>query len=585
MSDRIQRKLASVVAADIVGYSRLMAENEAGTIEAVHELKSQLVEPVVAQHDGRIVKTMGDGFLLEFSSVLESVEASVALQERLKTHDFRSLGGLSIELRIGVHVGDIVIQEGDIFGGGVNIAARIEPLVAPGGIGISDEAHGHIRDKLDLDWADGGAHDLKNIPRPVRIWYWRDGPIPSSLAPEPDLQLPELPSVAVLPFDNMSSDKEQEYFADGLTEDLITDLSKISGLFVVARNSTFVFKGKSVDIPTVGRTLGVANVVEGSVRRLGDRVRINVQLIDAKTGGHIWADRYDGGLEAVFELQDQVCREVVSALSVNLTQVETERLNKVHTTNIDAYEVFVRAKSTPYPPIPSRLKAAGALFEQVVEMAPAFAGGYAGLSWIIGFGALWGHSDPDVLGARAEALAYKAIAVDEGFGWSYTVLGVSLLAQRRFDEAEAAARRGVELLPNDADANVIFAVLNAMRGKFDVAIKAAETAFRLSPNFVSGPYLNVISHANFMAGNYQAALAAYERNVNRGGPVGPPAYCWAAAAYHATGQADAARQAVQELTARFPDFGQAKWNFLQLIEAEELRQRTEALFRDAGIPD
>lgn len=585
MADRIQRKLASVVAADVVGYSRLMTGNETGTVDAIGQLRRNFVEPTASLHGGRIVKTMGDGFLMEFASVVDSVQAAVALQDKLKIDGFSALGGQRIELRIGIHVGDIVVQDGDIFGEGVNIAARIEPLVAPGGIGISDDAYRHIRDKSDLRWVDGGAHSVKNIARPVHVWYWSGGPVPKSQPAEPDLKLPDLPSVAVLPFENMSSDAEQEYFADGLTEDLITDLSKISGLFVVARNSTFVFKGQSVDIPTVGRTLGVANVVEGSVRKLGNRVRINVQLIDAITGGHLWADRYDGSLDAVFELQDQVCQKVVSALSVNLTQLEAERMQEVHTTNVDAYELYVRAKSTPYPPIPERLKAAAALFEQVVEMAPDFAGGFAGLSWIVGFGALWGHDQPDVLGARAEALAYKAIAVDEAFGWSYTVLSVSLMAQRRFDEAEAAAERGAQLLPNDADAQVIIAVLGAMRGKFDIAIKAAETAFRLSPNFVSGPYLNVLAHANFMAGNYQAALSAYEKNVTRGGPIGPPAYCWAAGAYHATGRTDAAKGIVTELTARFPGFGLANWNFLYMIESTKLRDDVETLFRDAGIPD
>lgn len=583
MREHVERKLAAIVAADVAEYSRLMASDELRTIGAVRTLKNKFVEPTAARHGGRIVKTMGDGFLMEFASVLASVEAAVDLQKQLKDSNTGIAQDERLVLRIGVHVGDIVFEESDIFGDGVNIAARIEPMVSPGGVGISDEAYQHVRDKLDLDWTDGGVHNVKNIPRPIRIWHWNGGPVPAQHSSENALQLPELPSVAVLPFDNMSSDEEQGYFADGLTEDLITDLSKISGLFVVARNSTFAFKGQAVDIPSVGRLLGVANIVEGSVRKLGERVRINVQLIDAETGGHIWADRYDGSLESVFELQDQVCNEVVSALSVKLTKTESERLHDVHTTNIDAYETFVQAKTTPYPPVPARLSAANELFGKVVEMAPDFAGGYAGLSWIISFGALWGHSDPEVLGSRAEALAYKAISVDKAFGWSYSVLSLALLAQRRFDEAVRAAAQGLELLPNDADAHVHCSIVNAMRGNSAEAINASDSAFRLSPNFVSGPYLNVASHAHFMAGNYEAALMAHERNVARGGPVGPPALCWAAASYHATGRFDAAKQTTDTLTAGFPDFRLKGWNLLHLIENDGDRENVEARYREAGI--
>ncbi len=582
MSHEYQRKLASIVAADVVGYSRMMAADEAGTIDAVRLLKTDLLEPVVERHGGRIVKTMGDGFLIEFSSVVASVQASLEIQNNLAETAHPASGNPHLTMRIGIHLGDIVFDEDDIFGDGVNVAARIEPLAHPGGICLSDEAYKQVYNKLEIGWADGGKHDLKNIAHPVQVWHWEHGAVSAPV--EPDPSLPDLPSVAVLPFDNMSSDDEQDYFADGLTEDLITDLSKISGLFVVARNSTFAFKGQAVDIPTIARRLGVANVVEGSVRKLGERVRINVQLIDAKTGGHKWADRYDGSLSEVFELQDKVCNEVASTLSVKLTSTEAKTLTTVHTTNIEAYELFVQAKSTPYPPIPARLAAAKDLFDQVVKMAPDFAGGYAGLSWIIGFGALWGHSDPNALGARAEALAHEAISLDPSFGWSHTVLAVALLAQRRFDEAIRAGEQGLTLLPNDADAHVINGVINGMRGNDDAAIQAAETAYRLSPNFVNGPYLNVIAHANFMAGNYHAALSAHEKNVARGGPVGPPAFCWAASSYHATGQHEKAQATIDALLARFPQFTLSGWNFLKLIETEDRRTRVQSLFRNAGVP-
>lgn len=583
MADAYQRKLASIMAADVAGYSRMMAADETGTIDAVRSLRVEVIEPIIARHQGRLVKTMGDGFLIEFASVVSSVAAAIDLQEELEASGESLPDTRRILLRIGIHIGDILADDDDIFGDGVNVAARIEPLVSPGGIGISDAAYQQVRGKLDFDWVDGGEYKVKNITRPIRIWHWRNGNPP--VRDEPELQLPDCPSVAVLPFDNMSSDPDQDHFADGLTEDLITDLSKISGLFVVARNSTFAFKGEAVNVSEVGRRLGVASVVEGSVRKLGDRVRINVQLIDAKTGGHIWADRYDGSLTEVFELQDRVCNNVVSALSVTLTQSEAQRLTAVHTTNIDAYELFVQAKSTPFPPIPSRLDAARKLFEQVVDAAPEFSGGYAGLAWIIGFGALWGHSDPAALGTRAEALAYKAISLDNSFGWSYAGLNLALLAQKRFDEALEAGKRGLELLPNDADTHVIYAVTLGMCGRHDQAIKAAETAFRLSPNFVNGPYLNAICHTNFMAGRFEAALEAYERNQTRGGPVGPPAFCWAAASYQATRQHEKAKRTVEALLAGFPNFRLSDWNFLSLIQGDQTRDAIERQFRNAGIPD
>lgn len=588
MSDQITRRLAAIVAADVAGYSRMMSADEIGTIDAVRRLREETIAPIATSHGGRIVKTMGDGFLLEFSSVVASVQAAIAIQAKLRDINGDNPQAQRVELRIGIHVGDIVFQEDDIFGDGVNVAARVEPLASPGGIGISDEAYRQVRDRLDITWDDGGLQDLKNISHRMRVWHWNRAPEiantdrRSSVA---DRASGDTPSVAVLPFDNMSNDPEQDYFADGMTEDLITDLSKISGLFVVARNSTFAFKGQAVDIPTVARRLGVANVIEGSVRKMGGRVRINVQLIDAATGGHLWAERYDGSLDSVFELQDAVSREVVSALSVRLTPSESKRLCHVHTTNLEAYELFVQAKATPYPPIPGRIEAARALFEQVVDMAPEFSGGYAGLSWLISFTALWGHEDPAKLGLRAEALAQKAIAVDVCFGWAYTALALALVAQRRFDEAVDAGQQGLEYLPNDADANAFMAVIHSMRGNHDAAIQAASQAVKLSPNFINGPYLNVMSHCLFMAGRYEDALVWYEKNIARGGPVGPPALCWAAGSYQMTGNAKAAQNAVAELKLRFPKFGLKDWNFLGLIEHDADRARIEALFRDAGIGD
>jgi adenylate cyclase len=588
MSEGPQRRLAAIVAVDVVGYSRLMGADETGTLAGLRAHRSALVDPLIARHGGRIVKTTGDGLLLEFPSVVAAVQCAIAAQEGIAERNRGIPEDRAIRFRIGVHVGDIIIEGDDIFGDGVNIAARIEPLAEPDGVSLSDDAYRQVRDRLDVVWQDDGEHDLKNIARPIRVWRWRNaGPDaaarPSGEAEPPDL--PEKPSIAVLPFDNLSGDPEQAYFADGMTEDLITDLSKISGLFVVARNSSLAFKGQSVDIREAARRLGVRYVLEGSVRKAGSRVRINVQLIDAPSGGHLWAERYDGSLENVFELQDDVGAKVVSALAVRLSGEESARLRRVHTRNLDAYELYVRAKSTPYPPLPDRIDAARAMFEQVIELDPEFAGGYAGVSWMLGFGAMWGHSDPGEIAARAVALARKAVEVDDTFGWAYATLAMALQLQGKHDAAIAAVDEAIARQPNDADAHAYRGLILALAGRPDLGIAPVERAIRLNPRFVNGPYLNLRSFVMLLAQDYDGAARSYEENVARHGPVGPPALSWAAAAYRALGRGDDAARAAAQLAGRFPAFRLTNWNFVKLLRSPEDRLRLHDLMRAAGVPE
>jgi adenylate cyclase len=386
MSEGTKRRLAAIVAADVVGYSRLMGADETGTLATLRAHRSELIDPLIEKHGGRIVKTTGDGLLLEFPSVIAAVEFAIAAQEGIVARNEGVPDLEAMRFRIGVHVGDVIIEGEDLFGNGVNIAARIEPLAEPDGISLSDDAYRQVRDRLDVIWEDGGEHEVKNIARPIQVWHWlRNGqqsPTQQSIESEP-LELPDKPSIAVLPFDNMSGDPEQEFFADGMTEDLITDLSKISGMFVVARNSSFVFKGQPIDVRDAARQLGVRYVLEGSVRKAGSRVRINVQLIDAVSGGHLWAERYDGTVENVFELQDDVGAKVVAALAVRLQGDENARLQRVHTHNLNAYELYVRAKSTPYPPIPERIEAAREMSNRLskrIRISPAAMPGSHGCS-------------------------------------------------------------------------------------------------------------------------------------------------------------------------------------------------------------
>jgi adenylate cyclase len=592
MTEGVQRRLAAIVAADVVGYSRLMGADETGTLAALRSHRSELIDPLIHRHGGRIVKTMGDGLLLEFPSVVAAVEFAIAAQTGLAERNESMPDDRAIRLRIGVHIGDIIIEGDDIFGNGVNIAARVEPLADPDGISLSDDAYRQVRDRLDIAWEDGGEYEVKNIARPLQVWHWvPDGgrsagsrPAPANNQPPP-LALPDKPSIAVLPFDNMSGDPEQEYFADGMTEDLITDLSKISGLFVVARNSSFVFKGQAMDVRDVARRLGVRYVLEGSVRKAGSRVRINVQLIDAVSGGHVWAERVDGSIEDVFELQDDVGAKVVSALSVRLQGDEGERLQQVHTHNIAAYELYVRAKATPYPPIPERIEAAGRLFEQVIEMDPDFAGGYAGAASMLGFGALFGHFDVSETASRAVALARRGIELDDSFGWSYVALGLALLLQGKHDEAIAAVDEAVARQPNDADAHAYRGLMLGLSGNPQLGLEPLEHAIRLNPQFFNGPYLNMRGVVMAMARDYEGAVQSFEENIARHGPVGPPVLVWCSTAYHMLGRPEDAGHKLQLLESRFPAFRLESWNFLKLVRSPEDRSRFLDLMRAAGVPD
>ena len=348
VTEHVERQLAAVLAADIAGYSRLMGIDEEGTLARLKAVRKALVDPAIASHRGRIVKTTGDGMLIEFASAVDAVRSAVEVQRRMAEQNANVPQNQRIEFRIGIHVGDIIFDDNDIFGDGVNIAARLEGISEPGGVCISDDAHRQIRAKVDVAFDDKGPQMLKNIAEPMRVWSVRlDGGAPSPANPlngsiQP-LALPDKPSIAVLPFQNMSGDPEQEYFADGMVEDIITALSRFTSLFVIARNSSFTYKGRAVDIKQVGRELGVRYVLEGSVRKAAGRLRISGQLIEASTGAHLWAEKFDGALEDVFELQDAVTERVVGAIEPSVKQAEINRARTKPTSNLDAYDYYLRA--------------------------------------------------------------------------------------------------------------------------------------------------------------------------------------------------------------------------------------------------
>lgn len=578
---RIQRRLAAIMALDIAGFSRLMGIDEPGTLSGFKAHRQALIDPAIGEYRGRIVKLTGDGMLVEFASVVDAVECAVAIQLGMIERNQSTAADCRIVLRIGINLGDIIIDEDDIYGDGVNIAARLEARADIGGICISEDVKKQVSGKVDRHFDDLGELTLKNITMPVRAFRVLLDESPRTQVAT--LTVPDKPSIAVLPFDNYSEDPEQEFFADGICEDLITDLSKISGLFVVARNSSAVFKGKTTDIRDVATRLGVRYVLEGSVRKAGSRVRVNAQLIEAAAGGHLWADRYDGTAENVFEFQDEVCAKIVSALSVQLTRNEAENLNTVHTNNLDAYELFVRARATPYPPVPERIQSAANMFSQVIEMEPEFAGGYAGVSAMMSFGALWSHGDKADVLSKAVAMAQKAISVDEKFGWSYTALGLGLWQLRRYDEALSALRGAIALRPGDADAHVFFGLILGLDGQYKQAIEEINQAIRLNPLFFNGPYHNVRGQTQMLAEDYEAAAATFKENVERGGPIGPPALCWGAAVYEALDQHKEAMRLGERLATDFPQFTTENWNYLKQIRNSHVRERICRLMESAGI--
>src|SRR5665811_769909 len=372
---RVERRLAAILAADVAGYSRLMGVDEEGTLAALKADRREIIDPKIAEHRGRIVKTTGDGALVEFGSAVDAVRCAMEIQRTMGERNSEIPEDRRIEFRIGINVGDIIIDEGDIYGDGVNIAARIEALASPGAICISDNAYQQIKGKLALDVSDMGELQLKNIAQAVRVYGVRlDG-----AATRPALSLPDRPSIAVLPFQNMSGDPEQEYFVDGMVDDIITGLSRIKWLFVIARNSTFTYKGRAVDVKQVGRELGVRYVMEGSVRKVADRVRITGQLIDAATGAHVWAERYDRKYDDIFALQDEITLSVVGAIEPSLRLAEAERVKRKRPDSLDAYDFLLQAQPDVYTRMPEPSKRALVLLERALALDPTYglAHGYA----------------------------------------------------------------------------------------------------------------------------------------------------------------------------------------------------------------
>ncbi|PYN36150.1 MAG: adenylate/guanylate cyclase domain-containing protein [Candidatus Rokuibacteriota bacterium] len=573
----VERRLAAILSADVEGYSRLMGDDEVATVRAITEYRA-VIASAVAGHGGRVVDAPGDNVLAEFASVVGAVQCAVDVQRELQSRNAELPPSRQMRFRIGINLGDVIVEGDRLYGDGVNIAARLEGLAEGGGICISGTAYDQIEGKLPFRCEFIGEHTVKNIARPVRVYrlHLEPGGVSRSptragrvrrrlakgvvaavavllllgaagwagwrwLTPESaGLPLPDRPSVAVLPFANLSQDSAQEYFSDGVTEDLITGLSKVSGLFVIARNSVFTYKGRAVKIRDVGRDLGVRYVLEGGVQRSGSRVRITAQLVDATTGYHIWAERYDREVRDIFALQDEVTQQIVRAMAVKLTEAEKVRLGRAPTEVLEAYDLVLRGTVERHRTTREGNAEARRLFVKALDLDPNYASAYLGLAWthLQSWQLLW-STDRESL-ERARELGEKAIALNDTLVGAYHVLGQVDLWMKEHDRAIALAERAVALAPNDADGYETLAEILGWSGRPEESIGQIRHAMRLNPHYPFF-YLWTLGHGYYLTGRRQEALDAFARLVQEN-PNFPPAYAYRAVLFGELGRVKEARE-------------------------------------------
>jgi adenylate cyclase len=572
------RRLAAILAADIAGYSALMGSDEARTVSDLKGHQS-VVLPMVGAFGGRVIDTAGDGLLAEFPSVLNAVECAVAIQRKMVERNAAIEPERRMQFRIGINLGDVIYDDDRIFGDGVNVAARLEGIAEPGGICVSGKVHGEIRARIGLAYDDLGDKQLKNIAEPVRVYGIRLDAAPRP----PELALPDKPSIAVLPFQNMSGDPEQEYFSDGMTEDLITDLSKVSGLFVIARNSSFAYKGRSVKVQEIGRDLGVRFVLEGSVRKAGNRVRITAQLIDAGSGGHLWAERFDRDLTDIFATQDEVVEKIVGTLAVTLTKGEERRLRQRGTGNLEAYETWLRARALLTRGTRKSLVQARVMYRRAIEIDLNFAAPHAGLALaaISEYVSGWAP-DPAQALDEAERWARRAVELNDQEPVSHMALGNVLLWRRDHDGALAEFHRMIALDPNFAQGHGATGLALMYAGQAADALEPFAMAMRLDPHFPN-ILLHFLAQANFSLGKYETAAQQLLDRIARN-PGTDASRMLLASCYGHLGRAEDARAAWAELLKVNPDFSlMQRAGVLPYKDPRDFQRIAEGLAK-AGLP-
>ena len=473
----MERRLTAILAADVVGYSRLMGIDEAGTLAALKAVQTELIDGKIAQHQGRIVKLTGDGILAEFPSVVNALACATEVQRGVRVRNTDVPQNRRIEFRVGVNVGDVIVEGDDIYGDGVNVASRLESVADPGGITVSQAVRDHVGNRLDLVFEDRGEQKLKNIEKPIRVYsvILEDANVGNMTSMKQDR-----PSIAVLPFTNMSGDREQEYFSDGITEDIITDLSKISALSVIARHTSFTYKEKAAKVQNVGKELGADFILEGSVRKAGARVRVTGQLINSNDGTHIWAERFDRDLTDIFAIQDEITHAIVEQLKVKLLPQEKKSIGKVPTDNLEAYTYYLKGRELFHRGSKSCYKAAREMFVKATELDPSYARAYAGIADCDTF--LYLRTIEPISFDAILALSEKALALDNGLAEAHASRGAALSAVKRYAEAEPEFEKAISLDPNSFEAHYFYARACVFQGKIEQATALFERAAAIKPD-------------------------------------------------------------------------------------------------------
>jgi len=584
----LERRLAAILAADVVGYTRLMGEDEAGTLRRLTELRQEILEPLINEHHGRVVKLMGDGLLVEFASVVNALTCAVAWQNGVAERETAADEDKRFKFRIGINLGDVIVEGGDIHGDGVNIAARLESLADPGGICLSGDAYRQAKGKVEVDFEDLGERDLKNVAEPVRVYRIADdssGTASAAPAREP-LALPDKPSIAVLPFDNMSGDSEQEYFSDGISEDLTTALSHIDWLFVIARNSAFTYKGETIDVKRVGRELGVRYVLEGSVRRAGDRVRINAQLVDAEADRHVWAERFDRQMVDVFELQDDIVASIAATVGPEITLAEIVRARDKRPETLDAWDHYLQAMASYHRMTKDDVAAAISHLEKAIEVEPEFANAYALLGLCHAHIGLRGWVRPARQAfEESHRFAEEAIRLAPSSPETNQALAFVLSITGEAERAITAARRAIDLNPNYADAYAVLGHALIFCGDLEGGLVACQRAERSSPRDTRGSWLyDAMGHAYFMLGDYEQAIEVSKKGLHQD-PSIYGALVTLAGSYACLGREQEARHYVDELLRHIPRYTLRALRKNPMFVHPELINKLVESMRKAGLPE
>ena len=581
---RVERRLAAILAADVVGYSRLMERDEAGTLARLKAHRGELVDPLVAGHRGRVVKLMGDGALVEFASAVDAVECAVAIQDGMAGREAGVPEAERVRFRVGINLGDVIVEGEDLYGDGVNVAARLEQLAEPGGIVVSGTAFDHLRGALGRAFAPLGEQRLKNIERPVRAYRMVLGDGGGGPPERPALPLPDRPSLAALPFENLSGDPEQGYFADGMVEDIIAGLSRIKWMFVVARNSSFTYKGKAVDVKRVGRELGVRYLLQGSLRKDGNRVRISAQMIEAETGGHVWAERYDRPLDDIFALQDEITLSVVGAIEPSLRRAEVERVKRMRPDSLGAYDLVLRSQPDVYSGMPERVTKALVLLERALALDPAYALAHA-------FAAMCHHCLFLRAGLREESRAASmrhaqaAIVHGQDDALALTFAGFSIgMDGHDHAAAFAAFEAALAVSPSSALTYVLGSVVLAWTGQAERAIEWGERAMRLSP---FDPWAFAAFHSltlgHFHRGRYEEAAKAAHKAV-QSNPAHSISYMLLAAPLAKLGRLEESKAAAARVLELQPAFRYSR-QFSGVDCAPALAASLSEALRATGLPE